>query len=86
MSFQLCHPPLPLCVSEALNLSSCFTVIIESVDSICRDGADMPISLNKNNLPNGFYKPFLSALRLLLYTIILSKYIKYAGTVILRNL
>ena len=30
-------------------------VIIESVDSICRDGADTPISLNKNNgseLPN----------------------------------
>ena len=30
-------------------------VIIESVDSICRDGADTPISLNKSNgseLPN----------------------------------
>ena len=30
-------------------------LIIESVDSICRDGADMPISFNKSNgseLPN----------------------------------
>ena len=32
-----------------------YTFIIESVDSICRDGADTPISLNKSNgseLPN----------------------------------
>ena len=51
---------------------------MESVDSICRDGADMPISFDKSNglgLPNAdvmsvsYQQP---ALRVLLYTITLA--------------
>ena len=51
-----------------------------------------PLSLKKSNgleLPNAdvFFKPFHThALRVLLYTIILSKNIKYTSTVIVRKL
>ena len=59
-------------------------LIIESVDSICMDGADTPLSLNKSNgseLLNADILSFsdkLHALRLLLYTIVLSVYVKYS--------
>ena len=59
--------------------------------SKCRDGADIPISLNKSNnseLMNADDISLLrqTALRVLLYTIILSKYVKYTATVILGKL
>ena len=41
--------------TEYFETETVVTYIIESVDSICRDGADTPISLNKSNgseLPN----------------------------------
>ena len=74
------------------SLTCFYSCIIELVDCICRDGADMPISLNKRNgseLLNADVFSFLDkqhTLRVLLYTIILSKYVKYKATVILSKL
>ena len=56
------------------------------MDSICnRDDADMPISLNEYNGLELLYAAFLDkqhALRVLLFTVLLSKYVKYTATVI----